>query len=127
MMPQEYLVKKGYVRIDSKPLDLARKNGAVEFHARLKAFSLTNKFRERNGAGLSHNNTALRDARVEANHGRCSDLEGAKAHAGGGKSKRHANHSAVAARYASLMSPFFESFGARATGSGFNAAASGRK
>ena len=42
---------------------------AAATYARLKAFSLTNKFRERKGAGLSNSNTARNDAKSMANQG----------------------------------------------------------
>ena len=80
------------------PTGIAENRDEEMIQARLRAFSLTNKFRERNGAGLSSNNKARKEASGDANQGRrkkrCSD----RTQAGSGKSNFHASHSAVAAR-----------------------------
>lgn len=58
---------------------------ARRFHARVRAFSLMKRLRERKAAGLSKIRTARRAASCEANHGRCSLRSSVPTQAGMGK------------------------------------------
>src|SRR5881396_582245 len=74
-------------------------------YALASAFSLTNKFRSRNGAGLSSNNIARMARPGLANQGLASLRLCAHAHSGGRARISLASATATAARYASHTSP----------------------
>ena len=65
-----------------RPRASARRNKGAGDHARVKAFWLIKRLRERNATGLSKSKVVRNAASDEANHGRCNLRASAAAHSG---------------------------------------------